>query len=204
MSAVPIEIREYIDKAKEASHALLDQNYLPVAQAFTDISLMIMRANEKSLNWLSRFSYFDFENANSKKDFSELLAEYNSKRKEGFNELKFKCSELLQKYNIFIRPHRDHLFKNKDEADTIFNKLGHSDLKMKDFLKNEFLIELDSFVDDLTDAVNRGDIREAERKKMQFHKKSKNMRDQLETSYDELADTIEEFNLFLSTYKDRQ
>jgi hypothetical protein len=198
-----IEIGETIEELPQLTLPQYQQAALELAK----VSFKISKAIEIAMSWITCFSTFQFiRNPSIGIDqFGQLAGKYNNLRAGNtFKKLDFACGDIASIYNGPLQNSLDTMFTDPsgselDHVKAIFVKLSNSDNDMRAFVSEQIVDRLDSFVRDVQDILldnNRDDftkIKEAENKKLQFTRESRNIREQLTRMNDALNELVLKF-----------
>jgi hypothetical protein len=121
---------------------------------------------------------FDFQAANAHAEFLKAIQEYRTmKTGPEFRQLKFSC-HIQGIYHQNIQSKIGSWFSDQnrlEEAQGIFERLTEADASMVTFVTDEFVGGLDRYIDKIEQAVDAGDLNEAERQRLVFKRDLKEM-----------------------------
>jgi phosphohistidine phosphatase SixA len=165
-------IENFIDLGKQVAKlpALVLPQYQSAANDLYRISQVILKSNENLSRWLNRFRYFDFIQADARKDFLQAMQEYKAmKSGPDFQQLKFSCHDLAKVYYSNIASKIGNWFSNqqkKEEAEGIFSALTDADQNMLAFVSDAVISQIDEFLENVEELVDSGNLEEAERNRL--------------------------------------
>ena len=192
-------IEKFIGLGKELAKlpAMVLPQYQSCAVDFYRICKRILQSNENVSRWFHRFSYFDFQAANARTEFLKALQEYKTmKTGPEFQQLKFSCHDIQGIYQQNIQGKIASWFSDQsrlEEAEGIFERLTDADASMVTFVADEYVGRLDRYVDKIEQAVDAGDLNDAERQRLDFKRDSKEMVQLLERFGGDLSELVMDF-----------
>ena len=191
--------KEFIAIGKELVNlpSLVLPQYQPAAADLYAICQKILTANENTARWFHRFRYFDFQSPNARSSFLTAVQEYRALRSgAGFKQLKFSCGDISQIYyknisskfsNWFVTTHK------QEQAQGVFERLTDADNAMVDFIQEQILKKLDDFLQEVESEVDRSNMNEAEKLRLELKSDTKEVVKYLEDFSDDLSELVLRF-----------
>jgi hypothetical protein len=168
------------------------------AKDFVEICERILQGNENVVRWFHKFLYFDFNEQDSTKKFVALKKEYEElKTGFGYQKLKFDCSEIQTIYDRRISSKLGEWFqRNKlKEAKGVFDNLTSADATMVKFVFVEIFERLSEFANKAEKLfIDRKSPEKAEKLRLEFKVKSKDLVPRLQNFSTELSELILTFS----------
>jgi hypothetical protein len=192
-------INQFIRLANELAKlpALTQPQYRNAARSLYQICQMLLEANENMARWLYRFLYFDFEQEDAGRKFTELVGQYKTmKTGPELSQLKFRCGDIGYIYYEEIESKLGRWFTRQrrlQEAETIFAELSNADAAMVDFISDEVIEQLDAFVSEVERHIQAKDMNAAEESRLRYKAESREVTERLEKFSGELADLVIHF-----------
>ena len=159
--------------------------YTHAAQGLADVVRLLLDANENMARWLNQFTYFDLRAENARTRFLDLAAEYNTaKAGPRLREMKWPCGDIRRIYKQHIRPSMSDLLVQTESVsvrlDKAFSELGTADDDMVAFIYDTVVGGIDRFLREAEPAVDAGDIDTAERARLEFKVRARQLSERLE------------------------
>ena len=198
-----IRIGETIEKLPQLTLPQYQQAALELAK----ISFKISKAIEIAVSWITCVSTFQFirDPSVAKDQFYQLAGKYKSLRAgDTFKKLDFACGDIASIYNGQLQNSLDMIFADRsgserDGVKAIFVNLSNADNDMRAFVSEQIVGRLDSFVRDIEGIlpdnayVDLAKIKEAENKKLEFTRDSRDILKELTQMNDALNDLVIKF-----------
>ncbi len=169
--------------------------YRAAADDLYQIAQKLLVANENMARWLNRFLLFDFRDPNARSRFLELVNDYRStKAGPGFRDMKFSCGDIFIIYDRNIAGKIADIFPEDQqagaEARRAFTDLGSADTDMVAFIYDTVVADIDKFIRDTEQSVDRSDFDSAEARRLAFKVASAPLTERLERFAGELSDLV--------------
>ena len=166
-----------------------------VAEDLYIIAGKLLKANENMTRWLHRFLLFDFRGQDARSRFLSLLEEYRTtKAGPGFHDMKYSCGDIFLIYERNIKGDIPTLFPDDAEkratSEAAFYELADADADMVAFIHETVVGQIDAFVRDVEDRLDRSDLNAAEERRLRFKVDSASLTGRLERFASELSDLV--------------
>jgi hypothetical protein len=165
---------------------------------FVEICEALLQGNENVVRWFNKFLYFDFSDPSAVKEFTKLKSEYEElKTGFGYQKLKFDCGKIHQIYDKRISSKLGKWFQKKKlaEAERVFNNLTYADASMVEFVFQEVFGQLSDFANKAGKyVIDKGDLRKAEKLRLEFKIKTKDIVPTLQNFSNDLSGLVLEFS----------
>jgi hypothetical protein len=182
-------IRSFISVAEEIAKlaSLALPQYQAAAADMHQVCPNILDANKNLLRVINGFVYFDFEDADYRKDFSKLYKSYKDlKVSADFQKFKFSCGDINNVYRANIEDKIGGWFgdqRKQEEVKGIFEQMTNVDRTLEELIYNRILSIFEDYIDQIRNLVSKDNKLGAEEKRFE-----------LERTFDPIIEELAKFN----------
>ena len=190
-------IDRFITAAKTAAGvtAADEGRFADASAAMSQVAARLLDANSQMAGWLTRFTNLRFGSVRYTEDFFDLVKAWSdAKTGSELHRLKFRCHELFAIYDRRVKPHLATIFPGdpaiRDQVDRAFVSLGDADGLMVDFIYDELVVAIDTYVDEVKGHIARSRPNAAERCRLAFDRDTAQFLGRLVRFGGELSDLV--------------
>lgn len=168
-------IDRFITAAKTAAGvtALDEGRFADASAAMSQVAARLLDANSHMARWLTRFTNRRFGSPQSTDDFFDLVEVWNeTKVGPELRKMKARCRELFAIYKKRIEPNLTAIFPDDaaihDQVHEAFVSVDGLDGLMVDFIYDELVTTIDTYVQEVKGHIARSRPNAAERCRLAF------------------------------------